>query len=127
MITSDHAFELQPITEPVYDWIDHSRFVEVYPVSTGWLVIWGRYEEMGAVRTLADGATGLWEANAVRTLAGSRIYRTAEGARRRLAWAVVGFTKNPVDARDALRSLDRQGGLPAHRPREIQAAESDPS
>ena len=111
MITSDHTFELQPITEPVYDWIDHSRFVEVYPVSTGWLVIWGRYEEMGAVRTLA----------------GSRIYRTAEGARRRLAWAVVGFTKNPVDARDALRSLDRQGGLPAHRPREIQAAESDPS
>lgn len=107
MITGDHQFELRPITEPVYAWVDHSRFVEIYPVSTGWLVLWGRYEEMGAVRTLA----------------GSRVYTSAEGARRRLAWAIVGFTRKRVDARDALRLLDRQGGLPGHRPRRKATAE----
>ncbi len=54
---------------------------------------------------------------AVRTLAGSRIYQAASGARRRLALAIVELTKKPAEARDALRLLDRQGGLPAHRPR----------
>jgi hypothetical protein len=106
VITGDHQFDLKPVTEPVFDWKDHSRFVEIYPVSTGWLVLWGRYEEMGAVRTLA----------------GSRVYRSATGARRRLAWAIVGLTHNPVDARDALRLLDRKGGLPSHRPREERLA-----
>ena len=106
MITQDHQFHLEPVVEPVFDWKDHSRFVEIYPVSTGWLVLWGRYEEMGAVRTLH----------------GSRVYRTAEGARRRLAWAIVGLTRNPVDARDALRLLDRKGGLPSHRPRTDNSA-----
>ena len=109
MITQDHQFELKPVTEPAYDWKDHSRFVEIYPVSTGWLVIWGRYEEMGAVRTLA----------------GCRIYRSEVGARRRLAWAIVGLTRNPVDARDALRLLDRQGGLPSHQPRAERTLRSD--
>jgi hypothetical protein len=101
VITETHQFSLRPITEPVYDWRDHSRFVEIYPVSSGWLVLWGRYEEMGAVRALA----------------GSRIYLSAIGARRRLAWAIIGLTRNPNDARDALRLLDRQGGLPLHEPR----------
>ena len=101
MITGDHQFHLQTVREPVFDWKDHSRFVEIYPISSGWLVIWGRYEEMGAVRSLA----------------GSRIYQSAEGARRRLAWAIVALTRNPVDARDALRMLDYQGGLPAHDPK----------
>ena len=106
MITQDHQFHLEPVTDPVFDWKDHSRFVEIYPVSTGWLVLWGRYEEMGAVRTLR----------------GSRVYRSAEGARRRLAWAIVGLTRNPVEARDALRLLDRKGGLPSHRPRTDNSA-----
>jgi hypothetical protein len=101
VVTEHHQFHLQTVRDPVYDWKDHSRFVEIYPVSSGWLVTWGKYEEMGAVRSLA----------------GSRIYRTGVGARRRLAWAIVGLTHNPVDARDALRLLDRQGGLPAHTPR----------
>jgi hypothetical protein len=101
VITQDHQFELKTVTEPTFDWKDHSRFVEIYPVSSGWLVLWGKYEEMGAVRTLS----------------GSRVYRSSDGARRRLAWAIVGLTRNPIDAYDALRLLDRQGGLPAHRPR----------
>jgi hypothetical protein len=109
VITAEHQFRLETITEPVYDWKDHSRFVEIFPVSSGWLVIWGRYEEMGAVRSLA----------------GSRVYRSAAGARRRLAWAIVALTRNPVDARDALRLLDYQGGLPAHTPK--PRAGSDPS
>ena len=105
MITADHQFDLTPITEPVYDWKDHGRFVELYPVSSGWLVIWGRYEEMGEVRATA----------------GVRIYTTAEGARRRLAWAIVSLTRNPIDARNALRLLDRQGGLPKHEPRRCRS------
>ena len=107
MVTRNHAFHLQPVNEPVYDWKDHSRFVEIYPVSSGWFVLWGRYEEMGAIRLLA----------------GSRIYRTDAGARRRLAWSIVSLTHNPMDARDALRLLDRQGGLPAHRPRADRSRE----
>jgi hypothetical protein len=106
VVTGTHQFSLRPITEPIYDWKDHSRFVEIYPVSSGWLVLWGRYEEMGAVRTLA----------------GSRIYRTATGARRRLAWAIVELTRKPGEARDALTLLDRQGGLPEHLPRAVRRA-----
>jgi hypothetical protein len=59
---------------------------------------------------------------AVRTLSGSRVYRSEAGARRRLAWAIIGLTRNPVDARDALRLLDRKGGLPSHRPRDPHAS-----
>ncbi len=101
MVTEQHRFDLAPVTSPVYEWKDHSRFVEIYPVSSGWLVLWGRYEAMGAVRTLK----------------GQRIYASGDSVRRRMAWEIIGFTKNPVDARDALRLLDRQGGLPSHRPR----------
>jgi hypothetical protein len=111
VITQDHQFHLEPVTDPVFDWKDHSRFVEIYPVSTGWLVLWGRYEEMGAVRNLH----------------GSRVYGSEEGARRRLAWAIVGLTRNPVDARDALRLLDSQGGLPSHRPRAGRSGTSAPA
>ena len=101
MITADHQLNLTPVTDPVYDWMDHGRFVEIYPVSSGWLVLWGRYEEMGEIRATA----------------GVRIYSTAAGARRRLAWAIVSLTRNPIDAREALRLLDRQGGLPKLQPR----------
>ncbi len=101
MVTEYHRFDLAPITRPVYEWKDHSRFVEIYPVSSGWLVLWGTWEDMGARRLLR----------------GSRIYTAGESARRRMAWEIVRFTRNPIDARDALRLLDRQGGLPAHKPR----------
>ncbi len=101
MVTEHHEFDLAPVTRPIYEWKDHSRFVEIYPVSRGWLVLWGTYEEMGAVRSLA----------------GSRIYINGDAVRRRMAREIVRFTRNPVDARDALRLLDRQGGLPQHTPR----------
>lgn len=97
--------DLRPITEPVYAWKDHSRYVEIIPVQTGWLVNWGHYERMGAVKHIH----------------GSRIYRDEAGARRRLADAVIQFTRNPADARHALALLDRRGGLPKHRPAPLKA------
>ncbi len=90
---------MRPIVEPLYTWFDHSRYVEIIPVTTGWLVLWGLYEQQGAVKHIY----------------GQRIYRNLEGVRRRLADQVIAFTKKPSEARDALTLLDRQG-LPAHRP-----------
>lgn len=92
---------LRPVTEALFDWKDHSRFVEVYAVSSGWLVIWGLYTEMGAVRNTH----------------GMRIYREAAAVRRRIAWAVLALTGKEREARDALALFDLQGGLPAHTPR----------
>ena len=98
MVTDGHEFSLAPITRPVYEWKDHSRFVEIYPISSGWLTLWGMYEAMGARRVLH----------------GSRIYLECHAVRRRMAWEIVRFTRNPIEARNALRLLDRQGGLPSH-------------
>ena len=28
-------------------WRDRGRFIEVYRVATGWLVLWGRYKNLG--------------------------------------------------------------------------------
>jgi hypothetical protein len=92
--------DLRTITEPVYEWKDHSRYVEVTPVQTGWLVNWGHYEDWGAKKFIH----------------GTRVYRDEAGVRRRLADAVIEFTKKPSEAQDALTLLDRQGGLPKHRP-----------
>jgi len=97
--------DLRTITEPIYAWIDYSRYVEVVPVQTGWLVTWGLYEELGAVKHIY----------------GSRVYRDEAGVRRRLADAVLEFTKKPSEAQDALMLLDRQGGLPKHRPAPLKA------
>lgn len=93
---------LRPVTEPFFDWKDYGRFVEVYAVSSGWLVLWGRYERMGNVRATQ----------------GMRIYRDAAGVRRRIGAAVQELTGKPVDARDAQTLFDARGGLPAHTPRE---------
>jgi hypothetical protein len=92
--------DLHTVTAPVYEWKDHSRYVEVIPVQSGWLVNWGHYEEMGAKKFIH----------------GTRIYRDEAGVRRRLADAVMAFTNKPSEARDALTLLDRRGGLPPHRP-----------
>lgn len=92
--------DLRTIVEPVYTWQDHSRYVELIPVQTGWLVLWGHYEDTGAKKFIH----------------GNRVYRDEAGARRRLADAVMDFTGNPGEAQDALTLLDRRGGLPKHRP-----------
>src|SRR5688572_776293 len=47
-------------------WKDFSRYVEVHPVQTGWLVVWGRYEDQGQRKLLL----------------GNRTYPTLAGARR---------------------------------------------
>lgn len=102
---SRENLDLRTVTAPVYEWKDHSRYVEIIPVQTGWLVNWGLYEQMGAIKHIY----------------GTRTYRDEAGARRRLADAVIEFTKRPGDAQDALALLDRRGGLPNLRPAPLKA------
>ena len=72
-------------------WKDFSRFVEVHPVQTGWLVVWGRYEEAGRRKVLA----------------GTRTYPDLAGVRRRVADAVIELTHRPALAAEALALLAR--------------------
>lgn len=88
--------------EPAYAWRDHSRYVEVVPVRTGWLVVWGRYEDAGKRRL---------------TL-GNRVYRDVAGVRRRLVDAVLELTNNQQEASEALALLNVRG-LPDHRPADL--------
>jgi hypothetical protein len=87
---------------PAFAWRDHSRYVEIVPVRTGWLVVWGRYEEMGRRRL---------------TL-GNRVYRDLAGVRRRLVDTVVELTGNRQEAIDALALLNARG-LPTHSPQDL--------
>ncbi len=103
---SREDLDLRTVVEPVYEWKDYSRYCEVVPVQTGWLVTWGLYEEWGAVKHIH----------------GTRIYRDEAGVRRRLADVVMEYTKKPQEARDALTLLDRRGGLPKHRPAPLKPA-----
>ena len=80
-------------------WKDFSRFVEVHPVQTGWLVLWGHYEERGARKVLT----------------GNRTYADPAGARRRLADAVLELTRRPPLADEALALFDRSP-VTTHRP-----------
>jgi hypothetical protein len=89
---------------PAYSWRDHSRYVEIVPVRTGWLVLWGRYEDMGRRRI---------------TL-GNRVYRDLAGVRRRLVDTIVELTGIRRDAIDALTLLNRRG-LPDHTPQDLPA------
>jgi len=75
----------------VFIWKDYSRFVEVRPVRTGWLIVWGRYEKTGAETIIA----------------GQRTYRDLEGVRRRLATAVLDLTGKPPLVADALALFAR--------------------
>lgn len=80
-----------PAVTTSYVWKDFSRFVEVAPVEYGWLVLWGRYREMGRIRDLA----------------GNRIYADLDGARRRVADSVFELTRNPALVAEALVLFDR--------------------
>jgi len=84
---------------PAFSWKSFSRFVEVYPVQTGWLVLWGRYERQGAIRRLA----------------GQRVYRNLAGVRARLADAVQELTGRSELVAEALILFDRHR-FPPHRP-----------
>lgn len=86
-------------------WKDFSRFVEVAPVGCGWLVLWGRYRNTGAVRDLA----------------GNRTYTNLLGARRRVADAVLELTRNPALVAEAMVLFDRTR-FPEHDARELSEA-----
>ncbi|MCA9879832.1 MAG: hypothetical protein KC442_18690 [Thermomicrobiales bacterium] len=74
-----------------YSWKDFSRFVDVAPVRQGWLVLWGRYHDLGSRRELH----------------GNRIYANLPGARRRVAEAVLELTHDPALVAEALTQFDR--------------------
>jgi hypothetical protein len=92
-----------PYTENLaYSWKDFSRFVQVAPVTLGWLVLWGEYRDMGRIRDLA----------------GQRTYADLAGARRRVADAVFELTRNPALVAEALVLFDRTP-FPDHTPSEL--------
>lgn len=80
------------LDEPVgpFEWKDHSRFIEVRPVQTGWLVLWGRYEDMGRRKLHA----------------GNRVYVSLDGARRRVADAAMELTRSRSLAAEAVQTFD---------------------
>jgi hypothetical protein len=71
--------------EPVFEWRSFSRFVAVYPVDTGWLVLWGRYEAMGRIRIHL----------------GHRIYLGIDGVRARVMDAVRELTGDEALVQEA--------------------------
>jgi len=71
-------------------WNDSGRFAEVHPVATGWLVVWGHYEDLGTIR--------IDEGNAV--------YTSLASARRRVADAALELTRSPQIAADATTLFD---------------------
>ena len=85
--------------QPAFSWRDHGRFAELHAVDTGWLVLWGRFEDLGRATILV----------------GNRTYADLAGARRRLADAVIELTGKPSLAGEALALLDRTP-LPSRRP-----------
>ncbi len=80
----------QHTTPRAFIWNDHGRFVEVHPVRLGWLVVWGRHEDLGSIR--------IQEGNAQ--------YRTLHGARRRVVDAALEVTQSHRTAADAARMFD---------------------
>jgi hypothetical protein len=85
--------------ERVFVWKDHSRYVEVLPVDTGWFVVWGRYEDRGRRKLIA----------------GNQVYTSRGGARRRVADAVLALTRRPNLAAEAVFAFDGFP-FPAHQP-----------
>jgi hypothetical protein len=90
----------------LFAWKDHSRFVSVAPVARGWLVLWGRWHDMGRRRELA----------------GNRTYLDLTGARRRVADSVLELTGNPALVAEAMTRFDRTPFLTSRR----LSAPSDP-
>lgn len=77
-------------TPSAFIWNDHGRFVEVHPIRMGWIVVWGHYEDFGEIR--------IDEGNAM--------YRSLDGARRRLVDAALELTRSPQAAVDAAQLFD---------------------
>ena len=83
-------------------WKSFSRFVEVAPVDSGWLVLWGHYHDLGRRRELT----------------GNRTYLDLDGVRRRVADAVFELTHDPSLVAEALVRFDRTR-FPTHVPAEF--------
>src|ERR1700755_1178033 len=79
------------IDEPGFIWKDFSRYVEVHPVRTGWLVVWGYYADAGAKKNIT----------------GNRTYASLAAARRRVADAAMELTHKTSLAEEALQAFDR--------------------
>jgi hypothetical protein len=94
----------RPFAEPAFEWKDYSRFVNIYPVERGWLVVWGKYEDLGARKLVY----------------GNQVYRDLGGVKRRLAMSIIELTANPSLVDDAFALLTRQG-LPPHEPKDLPA------
>jgi len=92
----------RPLAEPAFEWKDHSRFVNLYPVERGWLVVWGKYEDLGKRKLVY----------------GNQVYRDLDGVRRRLATAIIELTANSANVDDAFALLARQG-IPPHRAKDL--------
>lgn len=99
MLSEHSELRMRPIDAPLYEWKDHGRYVEITPVQTGWLIVWGHYEDLGKTKHIHS----------------NRVYRDLAGVRRRLADVVAEFTKKPQEAADALMELERLN-LPIHNP-----------
>jgi hypothetical protein len=95
----------RPLAEPAFEWKDHSRFVSIYPVERGWLVVWGKYEELGKRKLVY----------------GNQVYRDQDGVKRRLALAAIELTADPRNADEALWLLERRG-LPKHQAKDLPEA-----
>ncbi len=81
-----------------FAWKSFGRFVEVYPVATGWLTLWGHYQRHGTIRRLA----------------GQRVYTDLGGVRARLADAVQELTGRRQLVAEALILFDRHRFPPHH-------------
>jgi hypothetical protein len=80
----------EPANLTAFVWKDHSRFVEVRAVYTGWLVVWGRYADFGSIRTTE----------------GSAVYGAVSDARRRVADAAMDITGSRASASEASQMFD---------------------
>src|SRR5262245_60788303 len=74
-----------------FTWQDYGRFVRAAAVESGWLVYWGHHRDPGLNRVVL----------------GSRTYRDLDGARRRIADAVLELTRNEALVTEALVRVDR--------------------
>ena len=72
-----------------FEWRDHSRFVRVSRVATGWLVIWGRYFDLGQTTEIE----------------GTRLYASQRGLAERVGAAAAEVTGRGALAAEATTSF----------------------
>jgi hypothetical protein len=90
-VTRLHETPREAASAAAFLWQDFSRFVSVAAVDRGWLVLWGRWHDLGGRRELV----------------GQRTYRDLAGARRRLADSVLELTGDFALVAEATARFDR--------------------